>query len=260
MATDIPPPWRPATPVPIPAWAAIYDRVRALEGRRYPDALVARLPAVPTDDPLREEWRQRADSVDRLIRHLERLARPLVVLELGCGNGWLAARIARIDGSQVVGLDVNAAEIAQARRVFGAVPNLSFVEGDAVSAPSPLERPTAIVLASVIQYVEDVPSLLRRLDGWLAPGGEIHLLDSPLYGPGTVDEARRRSDAYYRSLGVPAMAAVYRHHTRAVLAGLRADVLHDPWALRIRLGRRLARRPTSPFPWIRIRGLDRPSR
>lgn len=254
MANDATVRERRETVGPVPTWTATYDRVRELEGRRYPDRLVERMPEVPLDDPHREEWRRRADSADRLIRHLGRLPRPLAVVELGCGNGWLAARIAGIDGCRVVGVDVNAAEVAQARRVFGTVADLSFVEADAIDGPPPLDRPTAVVLASVIQYVEDVPSLLSRLLGWIAPGGEIHLLDSPLYEPGTVAAARRRSEAYYRRLGVPEMAAVYHHHDRRVLAGFRADFLHDPAGLRVRLGRRLARGAHSPFPWVRIRG------
>lgn len=241
-------------PRPTPAaWTAVYDQVRELEGRRYPDAAVARLPEVPPDDPLRAEWRRRADAAERLVRYLARSPLPLEIVEVGCGNGWLSARIARSVRARVVGLDLNGHEIEQARRVFGTVPDLSFVVADAELAGSPLPQPTTIVLASVIQYVADAPAFLRRLLGWLAPGGEVHLLDSPLYRPGEAGAARARSEAYYARLGVPAMADAYHHHETGILDGFMTEVLHDPDAPGSRIAARLPGGRPSPFPWIRIR-------
>lgn len=239
--------------VPAAVWAAAYLQVREREGRLYPDALVARLPDVPASDPLRREWRQRADSASRLVAHLGQLPLPLVVLEVGCGNGWLANRIAGIPGSEVVGLDANEMELGQARRVFGGRPNLRFVLGDVLVVSSPVERPNVIVLASVIQYVPDLPALIRRLEGWLVPSGEIHVLDSPLYRAEELPGARERTRRYYTALGVPAMAEAYRHHDRRAVDEFAADILYRPDALRRRIERRLLGRSRSPFPWIRVR-------
>lgn len=234
-------------------WTDLYDTVRELEGRHYPDEIVARLPDVPSDDPLRAEWRRRADSAERLVRHLARSPLSLKVVEVGCGNGWLSALIARSINARVVGLDLNDHEIEQASRVFAMVPGLSFVVADAEVATSPLPRPTTIVLASVIQYIADVPAFIRRLLDWLAPGGEIHVLDSPLYRRGEAAAARARSAAYYVRLGVPAMADAYHHHDIGILDGFSADALHDPGALGSRVAARLRGGRPSPFPWIRVR-------
>jgi len=251
MASDAPP-GAAARPTPA-AWTAVYDQVRELEGRRYPDAVVARLPDVPREDPFHAEWRCRADSAQRLIRHLARSPLPPEIVEVGCGNGWLSARIARSVRARVVGIDVNVREIEQARRVFGSVPDLNFLVADAQLASSPLPRPTTIVLASVIQYVADPPALLHRLLGWLPPGGELHLLDTPLYRPGEAPAARGRTEAYYARLGVPAMAAAYHHHEIGILDGFAAEILRDPDALGSRIEARLPGHRPSPFPWIRIR-------
>ncbi|TAM62796.1 MAG: hypothetical protein EPN50_06430, partial [Chloroflexota bacterium] len=74
-----------------PDGVATYLRVRALEGRLYPDEAVSRLPQAPRSDPLAGEWRQRADSLGRLVAYLDRtprpVGRPLILLEIGCGNG-----------------------------------------------------------------------------------------------------------------------------------------------------------------------------
>ena len=243
---------------PTVPWTEAYLRARQMEGRLYPDEVVARLPLAPAADPLRHEWLQRADSAARLVATLSGLPRPLVALEVGCGNGWLANRLAAIPGSDVTGLDVNVTELDQARRVFGDRPNLRFVEADALLAPPPAVRPNVIVLASVIQYVPDLAALVRRLEDWLAPGGEIHILDSPIYAPDDVPAARERTRRYYAELGVPEMAAVYRHHDWRALDGFRVDVLGRPETPLARLERRLLGRPRSPFPWLRIRPGARP--
>ncbi|MGH2467925.1 MAG: hypothetical protein ACRDGL_09395, partial [Candidatus Limnocylindrales bacterium] len=59
-----------------PDGVATYLRVRGLEGRLYPDEAVRRLPQAPRTDPLAREWRQRADSAQRLVAYLGGLPRP----------------------------------------------------------------------------------------------------------------------------------------------------------------------------------------
>ncbi len=247
---------------PTVPWTETYLRARRLEGRLYPDDVVARLPLAPAADPLRREWLQRADSAARLVAYLSRLPRPLVALEVGCGNGWLANLVAAVPGSDVTGLDVNVVELDQARRVFGDRPNLRFVLADVLAAPMPTPRPTVIVLASVIQYAPDLGALIRRLADWLAPGGEIHVLDSPIYAPDDVPAARERTRRYYAELGVPEMAPVYQHHDWRAFDGFKVDVLSRPGTPRARIERRLLGRllgrPRSPFPWLRIRPEARP--
>jgi SAM-dependent methyltransferase len=258
MPDDVPSA-RPMDPVAggTASWTGPYLKARALEQRLYSDQVVARLPEIPDAHPLAAEWRLRSDSARRLARYLGRLPRPLRVVEVGCGNGWLARAIAGIDGSEVVGLDGNELELNQATRVFGSVPNLRFVLGDATVAACPLDRPTALILASFIQYLPDLGAMITRLLGWLEPGGELHILDSPLYKADEIAGARERSRRHYERLGAPEMADFYYHHAWAELDEFDADVLYRPDAAMPRLKRLLLRRPSAPFPWIRIRAADR---
>ena len=229
-----------------------------IEGRLYSDQIVASLPDIPGAHPLAAEWRSRGDSARRLVRYLRGLPAPLRVVEVGCGNGWLAHAISAIEGSEVVGLDGNGLELSQAARVFDSVPNLRFVFGDATVVGCPLDRPTVIVLASLIQYVPDLAALIARLLGWLEPGGELHLLDSPLYSPDEIAGAQDRSRRYYERVGVPEMVDLYHHHAWPELDGLDFDTLYRPDAVLPRAERLLLRRPRSPFPWVRVRAASRP--
>jgi SAM-dependent methyltransferase len=229
----------------------LYLEVRAVEGRLYEDDVVARLPDVPAGHPLADEWRARAASCARLTRYLEGKQPLPAILEVGCGNGWLSARLARIPGSRVIGLDLPTTELAQAVRLFSDG-GVSFLAGDVFAAP--FIRPTfdAILLASAIQYFPDLPALLRALRPLLLPGGEIHILDSPLYAAHELDAARRRTRAYYEALGFPQMAQHYYHHPVSALDGFNPRWLYNPQGLARRVGRMFGQ-PESPFPWICVR-------
>lgn len=226
----------------------LYLQVRAREGRLYPDAMAARLPHVPAGHPLAAEWRLRAASCARLAHHLEKLARPLGILDAGCGNGWLANQMARLPATSLCGTDRARLELAQAQRLF-ARPNLVFLEADISNPPFHSRAFDVILLASVIQYFPDLPALIRSLLPLLAPQGELHLLDSPLYTPTQLPAARQRTREYYTALGFPEMAEGYHHHTASALAEFSPQWLHQPHSPGARWAR-LLRRATSPFPWI----------
>jgi SAM-dependent methyltransferase len=229
----------------------LYLSVREKEGRLYPDDLAARLPDLPPEHPLSGEWRARAASCEWLKRYLARSSQPLAILELGCGNGWLSNQLAGIPSTWVCGLDRNPLELAQAVRLF-AGSNLVFLEADISSLPFSLRSFDVILLASVIQYIADLPALILRLKPLLKPGGEIHLLDSPLYRPGELLSARQRSRSYYASLGIPEMAGHYFHHPVSALEPFSAHWLYRPDSLKARLARRFGE-AVSPFPWVCLR-------
>jgi SAM-dependent methyltransferase len=235
-----------------PAWLPDYLRAREREGRLLPDDLVARLPDLPAGHPLQREWLARADSSRRLLTYLGTFDGPLAIVDAGTGNGWLAAAIAALPGTDVIGIDVNDIELAQARRVFGARQNVRFEEGDLATMPPP-DPADVIVLASVIQYQADLGALLTRLRGWLADDGELHVLDSPIYRPEDVAAARERTRTHYAGIGVPEMSDAYHHHTWADFEPLHPVVLNQPRPSAGRLLRRLTGRVETPFPWLVIR-------
>lgn len=230
-----------------------YLEVREREGRLLDDETVRRLPRVSPGHPRAGEWRVRAWSLARLESYLADRPAIQVILDVGCGNGWMAARLAEPAGRLVYGLDVNGRELEQGARVFRDNPRLIFLLADVTGEDLPAGRMDLVLLAGAVQYFPDAAVLVPRLLRLLRPGGELQIIDSPFYGRREAERARLRSEDYYRRLGCPEMAAHYQHHCFAQLEPFGPRLLHDPSRFFSRLRRRIPGSAESPFPWIRIR-------
>lgn len=229
-----------------------YLAVRKAEQRIYDDAQVRRLPEVDPAYRHAREWTLRRDSLARLLADLQQGGAAHTILDLGCGNGWMTHRLGALPGCRVLGLDLNAHELEQAARVFADQPQLAFAYGDIFEDILPPASFTRIILASCIQYFPDLPALIARLLRLLTPGGELHILDSPLYTPQTIEAARRRTREYYAGMGFSEMAGFYFHHQQNELARFRPQVCYDPASWGQKLSRRLGGRTGSPFVWLKI--------
>lgn len=226
-----------------------YIDVRAKEGRIHDDDTVKNLPVVPRSHHLYKEWTIRKKSSDRLISYLENANGTKNILEIGCGNGWLCNRLSRITDTDVLGLDVNITELKQATRVFRGKKNLTFVAGDIFSISLPCQW-DYIILASSIQYFDDLNKLLSTLLETMSSKGEIHILDSPIYPDERVAEAKARSGKYFESQGSP-MARHYHHYSWSALSAFRYRLEYDPLNFQTRIKNKF--RIDSPFPWIKIK-------
>lgn len=97
------------------------------------------------------------------------------VLDIACGEGYGSALLADWGAREVVGVDISPEAIAAATRNFPR-PNTHYLCADAVAAEDPLasEEPfDLIVCFETFEHVSDAKLLLRRLAGWLRPGGAI---------------------------------------------------------------------------------------
>jgi protein-S-isoprenylcysteine O-methyltransferase Ste14/predicted nicotinamide N-methyase len=122
---------------------------------------------------------------DRIIkRHLVATAGVAAghdVLDLGCGTGTLAILTAeRVPGARVVGLDVDPAILARARRkVARAGTRVMLAEGSA-TAPPFLPASFDRVLTTLVLHHLTTPQkrdALRAVRTLLRPGGELHVAD-----------------------------------------------------------------------------------
>jgi SAM-dependent methyltransferase len=107
---------------------------------------------------------------------VQRISRGQAVLDIGCGNGAVAADIARLTGARVIGVDKDSSSITQARaRCDGA--GAEFVCADALTAELP--PADVIVLSNLLEHLDGREEFLRSLRTRLRP--KLLLLRVPQY-------------------------------------------------------------------------------
>ena len=228
-------------------FSGLYHLLRKAEGRIYTDEEVALLPIINEQHKHYKEWIARRSSCERLLKYLSDKKKDLKILEVGCGNGWLAARLATIPGSGVTGIDINTDELEQAKRVFDRIGNLEFLNCSLNDESINSLDFDIIVFAASVQYFSSFKKVLHDAMNKLKPGGEIHLIDSNFYSQKEVGAARQRTAEYYQSIGFPEMTDHYFHHSRDDLKQFEHDILYDPHSL---VNRFISNK--NPFYWIRI--------
>jgi ubiquinone/menaquinone biosynthesis C-methylase UbiE len=189
----------------------LYLSVRQKERRIFSNAELTKLPDVSVNHKHYYEWSVRKESCKRLITYLKKKNRFLKILEIGCGNGWLSHQMSEIPRTEVIGLDINMAELEQAAKVFASI-NLKFVYGDLRKNILQNRQFDIIVFAASIQYFPSVVEIISLTLKNLSADGEIHIMDSFFYDRKDLEAARQRGREYYRNMGFPEMADLYFHH------------------------------------------------
>ncbi len=225
----------------------VYLRLRHKEGRVYSDEQVANLPEITKTDSHYDEWRMRQISSRRLLKYLLDKKNPMDILEVGCGNGWLSARLSVIPSVHITGIDVNIEELNQAKRVFSKTKNLSFCACDLRDELLKNRHFDMIVFAASIQYFSSLPAILNQALSHLKQGGEIHIIDSPFYKQNDLAAAKQRSQAYYESMNASEMADHYFHHCLDELKSFKYKIISNPFS-----ASRHFRKNKNPFYWISI--------
>ncbi len=191
-----------------------YEAVRASEGRQVPDPL--HLQALPFRDlsgKRREEWAIRARSflslLARVVRPLERRrGRPLAVLDVGSGVGWLAHRLAA-RGHDVAAVDLVTNELDGLGVHRHYVREVLPLQAEFDRLPLADGTVDLVVYNAAIHYATDYATTLREGLRVVRPGGLLVVMDSPIYRDASSGEAmvrERDSDLCRRSLE-PAQAA-----------------------------------------------------
>jgi|HubBroStandDraft_3_1064219.scaffolds.fasta_scaffold98866_1 ubiquinone/menaquinone biosynthesis C-methylase UbiE len=224
----------------------IYLASRQSESRVYSDEQVLQLPFIGPAHIHYDEWQARRRSSDRLKNYLENKNKPLSILEIGCGNGWLSARLATLKNSTVTGTDINKSELSQARRVFSGMVNIRFIEGGIKYIPAD-KKFDVIVFAASIQYFPSFELVVRDALSLLNEVGEIHILDSHFYHLNELESAKQRSITYYHSIGFGGMAELYFHHSYESIKSFSYRIIFNPYNLKSKIFRK-----NDPFPWICI--------
>jgi SAM-dependent methyltransferase len=145
------------------------------------------------------------------------LLKPGDALDLGCGTGRHVTSTLAAAGFRVTGLDVSARSLDVARQELPAV---RFLEGDMATATFP---PCSFDLVTAFYSIIHLPreehgDLLRRVAGWLRPGGGL------IASLGT-----SCGDAYEEDwLGVPMYWSSWDHRTnRRLVTDAGLEILVD---------------------------------
>lgn len=102
-------------------------------------------------------------------------ARGLRILDVGCGDGVLATRLAR-DGARVAGLGASADMLAAARRRAKATGfEVDLVEGGVGNLPFPTGQFDCVVSVATLCFVDDPRRAIGEMVRVLKPGGRLIL-------------------------------------------------------------------------------------
>jgi ubiquinone/menaquinone biosynthesis C-methylase UbiE len=96
------------------------------------------------------------------------------VLEVGCGDGFLAARLARRI-PDVMALDIDAPVLERARARFATAP-VRWTHGDVMTATLPDHGFDAVVSNAALHHIADSRAALQRLAALVRPGGTLALV------------------------------------------------------------------------------------
>lgn len=226
---------------PLPeAFRADYAAHRAAEGRGYHGAALASLPYL-LHGPFAKQWAVRARSYEALCRrviepHALRLGRPLSVLDLGAGNCWLSACLARA-GHPCAALDIRDDDVdglSAADELVARLP-VTRIAASFDAIPQPSATFDLTIFNAALHYATDLAATLVEATRVTRPGGAIVILDSPFYA--------REQDG---------LAMIREKHAQAAERfGPRADTLLAPAFVEFLTRDRLA--TASPLVWRRHR-------
>ena len=128
--------------------------------------------------PDRDWWRALWPDPDRVIKAL-RIEQGMKVVDLGCGDGYFTAAIARqVGAGRVIGFDLDPVLLDQAQAACEGMSNCSWLLGDAMALSRLLDASADYVLiANTFHGVPDKTALAREIAKVLTPNGHFAIVN-----------------------------------------------------------------------------------
>ncbi len=215
-----------------------YTTIRRAEGRGDDDPAYFR--ALPFDARTgrhRRDWQIRARSyrafVEGVLEPLEtRRDRPLAILDLGAGNGWLSYRLAQ-RGHQLAALDLQTNDFdgLGAHRHYDA--DFASVQAEFDHLPFAGHQFDVAIFNASLHYATDYSVVLREALRVLKPEGRLTILDSPVYRDGLsgAQMVREREAAFEKTYGFASNALASENYLTDDRLGELAASLDLRWQI-----------------------------
>lgn len=207
-----------------------YAAQRQEEGRGYAGVDLLALPHLYRG-PLAHEWRAGVRTFDaflgRVVRPMTRRhRRPLKIIDLGAGNGWLSFRLAA-DGHACTAIDIRDDDVDGLGAADDLVHRHAFERWVASFEALPLPDRAAdlAVFNASPHYATDLKAVLQEAARCIRPGGTIAVLDNPFYaraadGQAMVAEKHRLANGRF---GARAEALLALPHVEYLTRGRLAE-------------------------------------
>ena len=175
------------TDIALETFASEYAHHRGREGRGYVGEQLLQLPYL-NKGPHADQWAVRARTFDafmaRVLRpHAARLGRPLDIVDLGAGNGWLSYRVA-LEGHHAIAIDIRNDAVdglGAAEPFLRRAPRMKRIVAPFEAVPLPAASADIVLFNASIHYATNLSAVLSEAHRLTCPGGQIAILDSPFY-------------------------------------------------------------------------------
>ena len=202
---------RPERDAELAKFTREYQTVRRAEGRGSDDPAYYR--ALPFSDRagrFAADWEIRARSFQMLVRHVltpreERWRRPLVILDLGAGNGWLSYRLAQRQHS-VAAVDLLDDQLDGLAAHVHYDSRFTPIQAEFDHLPLAGQQADLVIFNASFHYSTNYVATLREALRVLRLDGATVIMDSPLYhdassGARMVQEREARFQELYGFAG-----------------------------------------------------------